>query len=118
MHLASMKNRACMLHLAAEIVVPSWIGDHGKTQPGICQPLRQAVYELNTTSIKVLFMAAFWSKWAGHISPNIEYTVKLYADIGVRLLIVQEPAMQPQLPKQIYKNLLDRGELTDANLRV
>jgi peptidoglycan/LPS O-acetylase OafA/YrhL len=88
-------------------------------QTGICQPLRQAVYEFikNTTSIKTLFMAAFWSQWIHYISPNIEHTVKIYAAIGVRVIIIQEPAMQPISPPQVYKNLLASGELTNNNLR-
>jgi peptidoglycan/LPS O-acetylase OafA/YrhL len=100
----------------SSILNPS--GDMGGHRP-ICQSLRKAVYEFikNETSIKVLFIASRWSLWRDYIAANINYTVNAYAALGVRVVIVQQPSEQSNHPLQVYKNLLNSGQLTDENLR-
>jgi hypothetical protein len=80
------------------------------------------VYEFikSTPSIRKLYMAAQWVHWHEYLAKNFPYTVNMYKLLGVHVYFLQEIPFQPDdfyETSDKYKHLLDRGKLTNKNLR-
>jgi hypothetical protein len=54
---------------------------------------------------------------AGHLSTDLNYTLKILTDLKLKVYIVQQVPEQPIRGPQLYQNLFNKGQLSNENLR-
>jgi hypothetical protein len=73
-----------------------------------------------TPSIKSIYLAGRWEYWLNYTAEHFEYNLKFFASIGLKVFIIQQGPLH-NIPSysvvNIYKRLLELGELSDAGLR-
>jgi hypothetical protein len=77
-------------------------------------------YINKTSSIKSVYLVGRWDLWFNRNVRYSESTIQLYLSMKVRLYVIQESPSQ-MIPSykaiNLYKSLLDKGQLTSAHLR-